>query len=403
MKLSAILKSAKKIANNQTDFLLRAYLKKSEIKKFRDPRRVGILSSITLTEEQKSAIDTLYLENYGKKIPHTWHKHFTAYTGKFDPYYFPELLFIPAFEKFMNDRRYTAALSDKSLLTLLAAADSVQVKMPKTYVSSTRGLLQDGKGAIISQEKATDILNSFGDSFIKPSVDSSSGQNCMKLKVKNGIDESTGWTIDKVFAAVGSNFVAQECITCHPSIRAIYPNSVNTFRIITYIWKDTIEHMPIIMRIGRNGSYVDNAHAGGMFIAVSDEGVLHKKAFTEFKDEFEQHPDTGIVFAGHKIENMAGVIDAAKRMHRAISQVGCINWDFTIDEEGTPILIEANINGGSVWLIEMAHGCGAFGKHTPEILQWIRFCESIPQSERHKYSYGYMNSDHTHKGKKMDL
>lgn len=397
MSLSAILKSAKRFVNNQSDSLFRKYLKKQEIKKFRDSRRVKIFSAVTLTEEQKNAIDTLYLENYGRKIPHTWHRHFTAYTGRFDPYYFPELLFIPAFEKFMNDRRYTAAFSDKSLLTLFAASNSVQVKMPRTYVSATHGLLQDGNGNIISQEKAVEILNAFGEVFIKPSVDSSSGQKCMKLKVTNGVDELTGWTVDKVFAEVGSNFVAQECITCHPSIRAIYPNSVNTFRIITYIWKDSVEHMPIIMRVGRNGAYVDNAHAGGMFIAVSDDGILHQKAFTEFKDEFEQHPDTGVDFAGHKIENMAGVIDAAKRMHRAISQIGCINWDFTINEEGDPVLIEANINGGSVWLIEMAHGCGAFGNHTPEILQWIRLCESIPQSERHKYSYGRMNCDDARK------
>lgn len=34
---------------------------------FKDSRRVKIYSSVELTDEQKTAVDKLYLENYGKK------------------------------------------------------------------------------------------------------------------------------------------------------------------------------------------------------------------------------------------------------------------------------------------------------------------------------------------------
>ena len=383
------VRNIKRFVLNRFDKFFRYYLKKEEIKKFRDPRRVAIHSTVSLTDEQKNAIDKVYLENYGKKIPHTWHKHFTAYTGKFDPYYFPELLFIPAFEKFMNNNAsYATAFSDKAVLPLVASSEQVDIKMPRILISSACNLFRNQDNTILSREEAIEIMSSLGEVFVKPSTDSSSGKKCMKLNMNNGIDELTGRTAEEIFVELGSNFVVQECIKCHSSIRAVYPDSVNTFRIITYVWRDNVEHMPIIMRIGQKGAYVDNAHAGGMFIAVSDDGTLHQKAFTEFKKEFVQHPDTGLVFEGHRIENMADVIAAAKRIHQAIPQIGCVNWDFTIDEEGAPVLIEANINGGSIWMAEMAHGCGVFGERTPEVLQWVRSCESIPKTERYKYAYG---------------
>ena len=43
---------------------------------------------------------------------------------------------------------------------------------------------------------------------------------------------------------------------------------------------------------------------------------------------------------GYKIENFERLISAAEKMHYAIPQIGVINWDFTLNEEGEPVLIE---------------------------------------------------------------
>lgn len=74
----------------------------AEIDKINDPRRVKIAEMVQLSKEQKEAIDEVYMKNYGSKIPYIWHQYYTAYTGNFDPYYVPELLYIPEFERFMN-------------------------------------------------------------------------------------------------------------------------------------------------------------------------------------------------------------------------------------------------------------------------------------------------------------
>ena len=49
--------------------------------------------------------------------------------------------------------------------------------------------------------------------------------------------------------SLGEDAVIQERLVCHKSITDIYPGSVNTFRVITYRWKDDVLHMPVIMRI----------------------------------------------------------------------------------------------------------------------------------------------------------
>lgn len=365
--------------------------KKNEIKKFQDPRRVKIYSSFELTKAQKKEIDDLYVNNYGEKIPYTWHKHFSAFTGKFDKYYFPELLFIPEFEYFMNKSANNVhkTFEDKNIIPMFA--NFTDCKIPQTLFSSSLGVIQDANHNIVS--KGFIQKNLQGECFIKPSVDTCSGVGCQVLDVENGIDKLSGATLESILTEKGQNWVIQERLKCHKSISDVYANSVNTFRILTYIWKDEICNVPVIMRIGQGGGNLDNAHAGGMFIAISDEGVLHKTAFTEFNQSFKEHPDTKIKFEGYKIDLFPKVLEKAKQMHSLIPQIGCISWDFTLTKDGEPCLIEMNTSGGSIWFFQMAHGCGPFGNKTPEILRWMKLMKSLKKSQRSKYLYGKMDSD----------
>ena len=365
------------------------YLRYGEIRKFKDPRRVAIYSKVCLTDKQKKEIDALYLKNYGSKIPHTWHRHYTAFTGKFDVNYFPELLYVPEFERFMNyNQEYTKVLSDKNLLPYLAQA--AQVHTPKILLSCVEGLYRDEYNSVINQKTFEKRLGDLGEAFAKPSVDSSSGKGCFVLNMKKDIDTLSGKTTAQLLAELGPNFVIQERLVCHESISKIYPHSVNTFRIITYRWKDEICHMPIILRIGSGGKNVDNAHAGGMFIAVDDNGTLHKTAFTEFNKQYTQHPDTHVKFEGYAIPNMDKLLKAARRMHILLPQLGCCNWDFTLNKEGIPTLIEINLTAGGIWLAQMTHGKGVFGAKTAEVLRWMAFVKKLPYSKRKFYKYEKM-------------
>lgn len=358
-----------------------------EKKKFRDKRRVEICNSTKLSQEQIDSVEKLYKNNYGKKIPLTWHKSYTAYTGRFDKYYFPEILYIPEFERYMNYNQSLAnVLEDKNLLYVFAKASNV--RMPRMYLSCQAGIYKDAENKVLDFEKACALISNIGVCFAKPSIGTDSGRGCEVYCLVNGTDTKSGKTSGMLLKDLGKNFTIQERLVCHESIRKIYDGSVNTFRIMTYRWKNQIIVAPIIMRIGRGGSYLDNAHAGGMFIALSDDGTLHKTAFTEFKEEFVEHPDSKLKFEGYRIPLLPNVVDAVKRMHYSLPAIGVINWDMTLDESGQPVLIKANVNGGSIWLFQMAHGCGVFGERTPEILRWLHKMNETKYSDRAQYYFG---------------
>lgn len=208
------------------------------------------------------------------------------------------------------------------------------------------------------------------------------------IDIHNGIDSVSGETVDDLLKHIGNNYVVQERLVCHSSIQKIYSHSVNTFRVITYRWKDRIYTMPVIMRIGRGNSTIDNAHAGGMFIAVNDDGTLHKTAFTEFRDTFDAHPDTNLIFDRYRIDNFDKILAAALHLHSLVPQLGVYNWDFTINSDGDPVLIEANTEAGSIWMAQMSHGCGVFGDLTSDVLSWTGKMKRLKKSKRKEFAFG---------------
>lgn len=339
-----------------TDDLLVDRAHKVEIAKFRDSKRTAILEQADLTDGQKRAIDDFYVGNYGKKIPYTWHRHNLAISGNFDVRFFPELLFIPEFERYMNQpSEYAMVFEDKNLLYLFA--DKAGVRTTRSLLTRTAGIYRDANMKELTEREALDFAGSVGKCFAKPTVGTCSGQGCGAYDFDDGVDRGTGLEIKTLLDELGADFSIQEPITCHRSISALHPESVNTLRVMTYRWRDELRVLPMLMRIGCGKSAVDNAHAGGVFIGVSDQGLLAPSALTEFNERFTKHPDTGVVFDGYRIFGAEKVIGAAKRMHATMPQVGIVSWDFTVDEDGEPLVIEANIRGGPYGYLRWRTAC----------------------------------------------
>lgn len=330
-----------------------------------------------LTEEQKQRIDDFYLANYGKKVSHVWHQYYTADSKKFDVKYFPEDLYIPKFEHFMNEQtEYCKVFEDKNLLKLLGK--SAEVKTPETIISCSDGIYQDKDNNIISLKEVISCLKNVNQKvFIKPSKDSYGGKNCVLLNLsKNDLD------IEKIIKEYGNNFVIQKPIKTCKALSDIHPSSVNTFRIITYIWNNKIYKTKANIRVGVGGSVVDNASSGGFSVGITDEGILQPFGIYESGKRIYVHPDTGIKFENYYIPHVNKVFKAAEKLHKHIPQIGIINWDFTLDENNDPLLIEMNIRGGSIDMCQKTHGEGAFGNNTEEILQWIKKMEKLNKVQR---------------------
>ena len=124
--------------------------------------------------------------------------------------------------------------------------------------------------------------------------------------------------------------------------------------------------------MGQGNKEVDNIHAGGLFIGVGDDGKLKEKAFTEYQNIYEKHPDTNVKFKDYKISGIDKMIEIAYKCHGRTPHIKLISWDFTIDKNNRITLIEVNLNSQSIWFPQMANGQSAFGDNTEYMLNLLR-------------------------------
>lgn len=365
-----VLDKERKLLKKMIDHSYRMGQKYGELKKIKDERRVVLLKKAVLSSEQYKKIDNFFLKYYGEKIPYDWHRLYKSYTGKFTEEYFPEILFSSIYEPKVNPEDYRYVLDDKLLLNVFCL-DVNNVRTPKVFGVFCNGIYRDEKHMAMTRFEFLDRFSNVGEAVIKPTQDTSSGYGVYLVNLLEGTDQISGRSLEELINAYKGAYIIQEVIRPHEILKTLYPDSINTFRIITYLWDGVVNHCPLTLRMGQGGSYLDNAHAGGIFIGVSDEGLLADKAFTEFQTVYDSHPDTGFIFENYHIPYVKDLIECAKRMHLNTPQLGIISWDLTIDEEGSFILIEVNTRGQAVWFPQMANGKAAFGKNTVGILRFI--------------------------------
>lgn len=228
------------------------------------------------------------------------------------------------------------------------------------------------KSGIISYEKALKKIKNIGEVIIKPSVETKSGENVRLLKIENGIDVFTDDSIENIIKKYKENYIIQEKIKQNKSLSKLNPSSVNTLRLHTYVCEGKVYATPVVIRLGRNGSIIDNACAGGISVGISENGELLKYAFTAMGEKFERHPDTKILFEGYKIPRIKDMIEFTKKYHYKIPHIGIIAWDITLDEDENMVLIEANITGPGIWITQYNTGKGFFGKNTEKMIRMLK-------------------------------
>lgn len=211
--------------------------------------------------------------------------------------------------------------------------------------------------------------------IIKPSVDSCSGRGVLLLDIRDGLlcITKTGKIVDGQFLYnYHNNFVLQEAIVQHPQLAYFCKSSVNTLRICTYrsVQDEEIVVTAAAIRIGHEGSVVDNLHAGGGFVGIN---VRTGQLFHQVLDQYGNRHSSlnGINFATNtfNIPYWEKIIDFAKDVSLCNPHCRIFALDITINKQGTPILIEWNLSGFSYW-IPMMIGVTPFGDKTDEIVEY---------------------------------
>lgn len=142
-------------------------------------------------------------------------------------------------------------------------------------------------------------------------------------------------------------FLCEELVICHPGIRELNPDSVNTVRLTTYHDGSKTHIVWPWMKIGRAGSFVDNAGSGGMCVAIDIEtGKLYSYGVDEHGHLNYSHPDSGLKFEGYQLPNWEGALELgeaiSERLVNSIEGVKFVGWDITCNEDGKWIVIEGN-------------------------------------------------------------
>jgi hypothetical protein len=387
MNLRNIIHTFAEIGRELQYIKFRSFHKRIQQRVIFDPKRLDSIKNFHLKKEQEQEVDLFYLKNYGKKIDYTCHRTYAAYSGKFTPAFITEEIYIPELDHFMHMfGTYNSVFEDKNVMPNLAKA--IGVKTPNVLFKCIKGFYLNTDNTPTDINLILEKLHNFGRIFIKPSIDSMGGRSCILANIKNGIDTKSQLTLSELLQQMGDDYVIQECLICHKSLQTIYSKSVNTFRVITYRWKDKIYLGPSVLRLGKGEMDVDNATQGGIFIGISPEGQLNEFAITKYGERFWKHPDTNVEFKTYNIPLFKRVTETALALHHSMPQIGISNWDLTIDPEGNIVLIEGNLQFGGVRLAQMACGLPAFGEHTAEMLQWLQKIKKMSPSERNKHAFG---------------
>ncbi len=137
------------------------------------------------------------------------------------------------------------------------------------------------------------------------------------------------------------SFVAEEIIVQTDEMAKLNPSSVNTFRIPTYRFDDRTEIRYPRLRIGQNGSIVDNAGAGGILALIDEETGIIYSAVDESKNSYVVHPDSGVQLVGYKVPHWEEIKEFAKKLAQVVPDNRYTGWDIALTDKGC-VLVEAN-------------------------------------------------------------
>lgn len=148
-----------------------------------------------------------------------------------------------------------------------------------------------------------------------------------------------------------SNYLLEEIVNASPEIEEFHPQSLNTIRVVTMSGKGKCEVLGALLRMGTNGSFVDNTHSGGVFTPIDVRtGITMTNGIDLQGKTFEYHPNTGKRIKGFKIPHWDDCLKVCSLATRVIPNNYFTGWDLCVLPSGQVELIEGNsapdVDGG---------------------------------------------------------
>lgn len=134
--------------------------------------------------------------------------------------------------------------------------------------------------------------------------------------------------------------VIEEVVAQDERMASLHPASLNTLKITTLRLDDELVVLPPFMRVGTNGSVVDNGGAGGILCKLDENGTVTDTA-DEKGQRFEYHPTTDKKLIGFQVPDLSEAVTLAKELASVYPEVRLIGWDIALSKDGY-VMIEGN-------------------------------------------------------------
>lgn len=136
--------------------------------------------------------------------------------------------------------------------------------------------------------------------------------------------------------------VLEELIVQSKYMSAFNVTSVNTVRAITFNTKKGIVVPYCILRMGREGSFVDNGGNDGIIACINySSGEIITDGFDEKGNIYRKHPDTGATYIGYQLPEWENLKTMCTEVALHSNKIKMIGWDFAHTENGW-VLVEGN-------------------------------------------------------------
>lgn len=276
-----------------------------------------------------------YFLKYGFKYSIMEGEYYKQMTGIESDLYIPQTFFYYYLHPFLNQAGYK---QDKNLFRRLLDIRSSKIDfiMPMQVCYNQSGVFYNSDGEICTKEDAVELIVNYSKDIIaKPTVNTTWGKGVVMLPYEDrSID-----IVRHLFDEYKKDFSFEEKIVQHSDLASFNPTSLNTIRIVTYRkLNGEIKLLYALQRFGGKGAVVDNASAGGGFVALSEEGVVDRTIRKYRSMKSEKLPS----YVVDKIPYFQKLKETALYLHTKLPNLNYVGWDMSVTQEGIPVLIEFN-------------------------------------------------------------
>lgn len=270
------------------------------------------------------------------------------------PNYFAYYLFFP---KHYKD--YGVLSEDKELTSQLLKAYGLP--QPVLVWQYKNGAFYDPSKKEI-ESKSADQLTSANQArklFLKPTKGLGGNGIMVFTRTDVGYADEHGNLLHSSFVKstldANEDYILQEGLEQHEELNKVYPNAVNTFRVMTEFRDGKAKVLFGMLRMGQGGSQLDNASQTGLVCKIDPEtGAFHDLIHQGHGKTTEKHPDTGFSFKGQVFPYWNKVRELAEEAASRFETIGYGGWDIAYTKDG-PAIIELNAAPGLEYLQD-SHG-----------------------------------------------